>query len=144
MTKLKSIYGEAALLTVMGSALLACDRSIDKPQAPNALPLEAAYVKPRGLLQPENIAAFVEDFNHRFEVISATGQLALISDVLDRAQRADVVDEEAHLDNDPNPKRLVTANLTYTCRGPEALTSVVDAERFGTMTMKAKWSETGL
>jgi hypothetical protein len=122
----------------------ACDRGITNPAAPDAGDLDQRYEHPQGTLSGDNIAEVLGEFKSTVDVVNATGQLAVIKEVLDRADAHNIVDEHGALDNDPNPKRLVTASLTYTCRGPSPLTDVVDAKRYGTMTMQVKASNHGL
>jgi hypothetical protein len=144
MRKPRNTYPRAALLTSAWSLLYACDRGIENPTAPDAGGLDGRYENPQGKLSGNNIAEVLADFKDRIDVVNATGQLAVINEVLDRADEHDIVDEQGELDQDPNPKRLVTASLTYTCRGPSKFTDIVDAERYGTMTMQLKLSQHGL
>jgi hypothetical protein len=146
------LRGARAVLLGLGVSTLAassaaCDRASieDVKPPPEVSGLEEAYKDPKGSVSAENLQNLADKYAEQLSWVETTNQLAVLGDLSDQlsSKQLDFVAGPDDLDPTEGAKLRGLVRLTRICRGPEG-DDIVDAERFGTVTMVGKASERGL
>lgn len=146
ITKISSSKGRVLPILVMcGFGFGGCGRSIDNPTAPDTSVLEEIYESPPGTLSGAGLTDTAKEYVRNVQVLSETDEFGFATDLFDEVSDEDrgFFENSDELDKTSRPKRLLTVSVTYVCRGPVG-DKEIDADRFGTATMKLKASEHGL
>lgn len=127
--------------SVLGTA---CQLSLDNPTPPETAGIQDRYDFPPGRLAAANLKRVTDAFEEQTELLSETNSLEVVGDLLDAVSSNEaVVAKGDEVDTTDDSRLLAVAKITHVCRGPVG-DDVVDAKRFGVVTMTAKGSTKGL